>query len=790
MTEPAIPDSATPAMPWLPDIDELFRTVEQELDQEKPAPYVASSAVPSTPDADQAASYVRAAAVLSTFDPETLLLLTDPQTPPTTADPSHPNHPVHYLLGHSMMVIDVREGARWCLRDPVRRTALSELLAAGRIREALDTNPEMVLDQSDPVQRILVAVLTGSLRPLRELRLEELTALQHVVPWVERLDLEVPLPPPLEIRRYLERERLLDPFRHFIGQWENDAFVEHFRGRQQELRRLRAYVDVASSEGFIESVKRAARGSFVGGLAYLFPYLHERPPLVIHGPGGVGKSTLLAKFLLQHAEAQEEERFSFVYIDFDRPDIVAADSRTLLVEAARQLVVQYPHAGRALLDFQRRLQVDTAQSQTLSLDAHISAFQSIYEQYMESDRPLLFVLDTFEEVQEHSRDYVHGLFEFLDQLQGAIPRLRTVLAGRAPVTRKEAGFPTKNLLLRDLDMEAARGFLQSRGIRDEQVVNEIIKLAGRQPLALKLMADLVQEHGLADAREATGGTGVIAWLSRPWTPTNITGRLYQRLLNHIVDPEVRKLAHPGLVLRRITREIIQEVLAEPCGLQAKDDSAAQHLFEQLRNQVSLVAPAEPGILRHRPDVRRMLLPLILEADPERARWIQERAVAFYERRTGTAARGEEIYHRLMLGEAPRSVERRWIEGLGTHLRPALDELPLRAQAFVAARIGTERADAVWKAADLVDWALYAERRVRDLRRIQKPELAEQVLQQRSERSAASRLLGLEALVLHAEGRREEARAAAEHVIERFSNRDAYQDLIQELRPLLSARQKR
>ena len=73
MTKPTSKNPSTAAPPLLPDIDELFWAVEQELDQEKPATYMASSAVPGTPNPDLAALYVRAAAVLSTPDPDLLM---------------------------------------------------------------------------------------------------------------------------------------------------------------------------------------------------------------------------------------------------------------------------------------------------------------------------------------------------------------------------------------------------------------------------------------------------------------------------------------------------------------------------------------------------------------------------------------------------------------------------------------------------------------------------------------------------------------------------------------------
>jgi hypothetical protein len=69
MTESISDNTSSTAQPLLPDIDELFRAVEQEIDQEKPPAYVASSAALGTPDSDPSAFHSGAAAVLSTFDP-------------------------------------------------------------------------------------------------------------------------------------------------------------------------------------------------------------------------------------------------------------------------------------------------------------------------------------------------------------------------------------------------------------------------------------------------------------------------------------------------------------------------------------------------------------------------------------------------------------------------------------------------------------------------------------------------------------------------------------------------
>ena len=47
---------------------------------------------------------------------------------------------------------------------------------------------------------------------------------------------------------------------------------------------------------------------------------------------------MIAKFILDHQNISQ--RFPFVYIDFDRPSIVAEEPLTILIEAARQLSTQ------------------------------------------------------------------------------------------------------------------------------------------------------------------------------------------------------------------------------------------------------------------------------------------------------------------------------------------------------------------------------------------------------------------------------------------------------------------
>ena len=65
---------------------------------------------------------------------------------------------------------------------------------------------------------------------------------------------------------------------------------------------------------------------------------------MIHGPGGRGKSALVSRFILEHATLPDTQKFPWAYLDFDRPSIQPEEPLTLLLEAVRQLGIQYPEA--------------------------------------------------------------------------------------------------------------------------------------------------------------------------------------------------------------------------------------------------------------------------------------------------------------------------------------------------------------------------------------------------------------------------------------------------------------
>jgi hypothetical protein len=681
-----------------------------------------------------ASGYLKAAAVLSYFDPQQLKPVGEPGS-------------LQELLTESTIVYDRDSRPRWTLHNEVRKQILRILGDREAMRAALEANP---VRPDDTLQKMLEAYIQEQAPPLPEQDLDQLSSTLQVVEWMGGiLD---GLPDRATVRVRMDWASFLKPFRSLAD--------EHFRGRQSELRELREYVGVLEPSSISASIRRQVREIFS---------LNERAPLLIYGPGGTGKSTLLAKFILEHAELDESLRFPFAYLDFDRPGLLAEEPLTLLAEVVRQLGTQYSEKKDYCLELREEMLREI--SPPSSKDAgealrpqgvntpsekiqnrFLSEFQNLLHQIGVQEKPVLLVLDTFEEVQFRSQNYVIGLWSFLNRLQEQVPKLRVVLAGRARVKN----IKTVDVHLSELDPPAAAALLLSYGVTDEAVSAKVVKQVGGNPLSLKLAGELLRKEG--PRSEGIPGLETNWYLWR-LQDQMLQGLLYQRILGHIQDDDIRKLAHPGLILRRITPPLLRDVLAEPCGVSVPDAKRAEELFRRMRQEVALLAPSEDGSLHHRPDLRHVMLKLLRNDQPTKVEDIQRRAVAFYKMQPGVVARAEEIYHRLSLGEDPETITERWMDGVEQYLQSSIGDLPARAQTYLASRIGFEIDQETWNKASREDLERQAVRRVNELLGHKHYGPALELLHERIERSPASPLYTLEATTYSRMHRFEDARNA-------------------------------
>jgi tetratricopeptide (TPR) repeat protein len=686
-------------------------------------------------------AYWKAAAVLSGFHPGRLL--------PVGIRGAKQGAAYTHILPVSEPLPGDGKRSLWRLQNRVRIQALKELRNRTEMKKALKANPER---PDDAVQKALEALIRNDEIDYSELRASAIAGHLSAADWLRTVLDDIPSKEMM--LRFGARAKLLEPFHELVG--------EHFVGREEPLTRLRSYVGTLPAKGILESLTRLGTD--------LYYDLADRPPFFIYGPGGVGKSTLIAKFLIDHVSFDNENQVPFVYLNFDRPALAADQPLTLLTDAAYQIGTQFPEARQdadklaaGILDaLASEDQLEAAKS-LLPREQFIKQFASLLEGGVTPDVPVLFVLDTFEEVQFMGDDVVHEIWEFLKSMQKAVPRLRVIIAGRALAKQ----FPADEEPLGDLDPELARSYvehvLKKLGAVEPpgEAIDEIINVAGSNPLCLRLAARLFADEGVE-------GLANVKTRSRFGLRLNaeiVQARLYGRVLSHLHDPNLRQLAHPGLIVRRITPELIRKVLAKPCGLQLEPGDENK-LFDDLSREVALVeTDPQDGSLRHRQDVRRAMLKELEAETVGIADQINRAAVKFYRGKTGVVARAEEIYHRLRLDQKPSTINKRWLPGVETYLAMAVEEVPPNAGVYLARRLGATPDHELIEHADLDQWEQLTSRRAQRHLSVGSADAALKTLRERSERSPSSPLYSIEVETLRALGRDEEALELARRAID-------------------------
>ena len=629
--------------------------------------------------------YVLAASVVDTFRPERL-------EPVEGFDNNLGN-----LLDLCVMSRKEDGSVGWRLPNDIRRAALQVLARRERLLDTLDANSK-ASDWDSPYQLMFEQYVRQRAMPLGSQNLEQLQASLNAVRLLGGIVSD--LPDADQIRRMLHRQG-------FIRQFELLA-DEHFVGREDALGKLREFVDVLP-ENIYAKVRRAGR-NVIGSLG-LQSILHEAP-LVITGMGGMGKSALLSKFLLEHLRAAKGTQLLFAYIDFDKPAIWPDQPLTVLAEIAQQLALQVPARVAAFQELSSKLieelQVTTVYRDDFNSSEALMNFgthserlgEDAFDQFAYLCRAalndtrrntLLLVCDTFEEVSQRSALHQQSLLQFLGRLQRILPRLRVVISGRGmhdtdednpdAVTGLVAELvrAVQPLELVELSEDESCRLLTALGSPNPRTNRAIARRVGGHPLSLRLAAQLVQTIAQRKGRPAAELTSADI-VDREWLEHMSEGMLYRRIIAHIPDKPMQKLADPGLVLREITASIIFEVLDEACELGLRSPGDARDLFERLKQFTQLVSIQSSDVVRHRPELRQRVLKEMRHARPHLCREIWTRAVRYY--RSRGDGRAEEVYCMLMLDEPTELLAERWEPGLENSLLRSRSEMPVRARQFL------------------------------------------------------------------------------------------------------------
>lgn len=597
--------------------------------------------------------------------------------------------------------------SRWSLRGLSRQRLLAGIAAepAGLAHavEGARAYLQRAGEPADEVTQTLIGIAVGE--PPRQqdfaaMSKESLAASRATIGWLQAIDRQLGFDAN-GLLGAIELAELLEPFRFLTG-FDARTGRDTFVGREDELRQLRSFVDALRSQGLVETVKRSGR-RWVGS---------DRRVLGFSGVGGIGKSTLLSKFILQHVAASGSPSLRFAYLDFDRSTISAIQPATLLLELARQVGWQVPEVrqdlealrgrireemerNRSAVEFgQRSRHAGQSASGSLPdpaplaepgppeeligpslLNSYLYEAGQILARGRAADWPLLLVLDTFEEAQALGDQAVRRVEGFVQACQDQLPRLRAVIVGRDEVADFFEG--AERLVLTEFKDPASRiAFLEKRGL-GKALAKTVAQQVGGRPLALLLAARLVKEQGL-DAISVSL-TDRFRGLFKKYL---IDGILYQRILQHIDDADVKALAHPGLVLRRIDAEVLMRVVAPVLGMGEISAERAAGILVALRLQKDLVRCEADGSVTHRADVREQMLVLMAEEKPELVKALHAAAADYYARRQTQPAqpeeierfRTEELYHRLSIGDSLERMPELWFPRARVGLARSVDEL--------------------------------------------------------------------------------------------------------------------
>lgn len=415
--------------------------------------------------------------------------------------------------------------------------------------------------------------------------------------------------------------------RETVERLERDA-----KRQIQLLQRRRDLTTVLPRRHFgYDAVRRRLSNFLRGGTV-------DSRPVLLTGTGGIGKSAVLAR-MLQSWQSRKDAPVTII-LDFDRPRFKSGSPFEIAREFLNQLAIGVQRTiepessaqeiAQKLREIRSGLISSGTEGEQRDHGSQAGFLESVIPTWFEGDwanplrmQPIAMAFDSFEAVDRQGGEVVRLIMNVERRLRSQLPELRTVLSGRAaPLPKGELeeyfGPERRQLNLDGLDEESGALLLQEEDTRlagetgetvlpGEDMRRNISRILLGHPLALLIFAQYAQSH-----------TGDVSKLvddlerDRAFQAEFAHRFLYERILDRIDDDDVRKLAHPGLVLRQINEDLIRFVLAGPC-LDLPADSEMEKgrvskLREKLENEYWLVEPGdEPFPLRHRPDVRRLMV---------------------------------------------------------------------------------------------------------------------------------------------------------------------------------------
>jgi len=573
---------------------------------------------------------------------------------------------------------------RWAVKMDERRRIINE---AGSIEDLRKIRQQIPRDEGHVGERVIDRILEGPPYNIHDIAEEELPFWLQAVKWFELLIPEIP----------------------------SSAFISHVL----EQKRMRSRLHLLAGADFKGRIKEL---KFIADW-----YKREKQaPLLVTGLGGIGKSSLISKFLLD-----QSPNTVFFWLDFDRADLSPDDAESILSVIQDQAYLQ-------IKDFQRY--------EWNGDDWRVKAQQlgELINRYFENCNPPLLILDGFE-VAQYVKKY-NEIWEVLGNLLDEMPELKIIVSGRAPV--KSLRIANKNpvsLSLEGIDRVSAVSLLKSAGITNAEIVNKVFNISKGMPLALHLAKKFIKEGG------------DVFSLPQKLPVLMVEGYLYQRILDRIIDPSLQSIARSILVVRKVSVAILSALFVDkmPAGLPVGET------FEKLMKEMSLVNEMDPGatlsvmcdngVLYLRPEVRSATLKLLEIEDHDHVSRIHKKAIKWYKKQdiNEPGNRAELIYHYLQVGNI-NEARKLWTEECSFLLAGAeqdFSENNSKALQWLQQKFGLYSNNIQLNILEHTYWEKEVVGRIRDMAARGRETIMEEILNEKTQRIPDSPLYIYDSLVL-------------------------------------------
>ncbi|SOF00958.1 AAA ATPase domain-containing protein [Burkholderia sp. OK233] len=558
----------------------------------------------------------------------------------------------------------VGDSERWLMRTPTRRALLLTLLERAQLAEAvaerrgLNPDPETVdllavlLDESPLARTDIRAALNEGTDGAKLARI--IVALDRAGEVAPAKDLLRAVRAALaEVNRAANRQRIAE--RGFFGRKNESAIIAQWLSHQPLAARMTC--------------------------------------LFVTGTPGIGKSALLAETVRRY---YTQTRPLILRLDFDQAGLDVQDQFGLTMEVARQLEEQLGAQGDELLE----ARLDAGRVTETSVRQQLSLRQGLPERLVATlgkavaaaGRPVLVLLDTLEVLRGRGETHPATLFDWLARLMDrGVQPMHVLAAGRGDaldslsqsdswagsrVRASRQKEEVKRIELHGLEESASRELLTKLGVAPSDQAR-LLEIAQGNPLKLRLAAEIaLRSH--VEHLPISNQEGKVS-----------AAFLYRFLLSRIEDRDLRKLAHPGLIVRRINARLIREVLVPTLGLAPITTKRADELLRELGTHHWLVEPdpGTPGFLKHRSDMRRLLLPMLYSSEPNQAAEIDMAAAHWFADLREPWADVEAAYHRLQLSRRGHSMQSVPVSIASQFDAEMLAELPAAASDMVLSTRG-------------------------------------------------------------------------------------------------------